>query len=94
MLLAESLYTFQELLCSRVNTTLALNGLQNYRTGMLVELSLYAIQIVVIGEADAADQRKEGCLLFFIAGDGEGSHAPSVEGMVHGNDFVIIFSVL
>ena len=61
---------------------------------MLIELSPYTLQIIVISETDAADERTEGRLVFLIAGDGEGSHAPSVEGMVHGDDLVIIFSVL
>ena len=61
---------------------------------MLIELSLYTLLIVVISETDAADERTEGRLVFLIAGDGEGSHAPSVEGMIHGNDLVILFAIL
>ena len=93
LLITNLAQTFQKFLLCRIDTALTLNNLSNDRTGLICDLSLYAFQIIEICKLHTAHQRLEGLSVMSSSCYGKSSDTSSMEGMVHGNDFMICMSV-
>lgn len=58
-----------------------------------VDLCFHTLQIIILCEPDARHQRTEGNLVLLIPGHGQGSDAPPMKRMIHGNDLIPLFAV-
>ena len=87
MFIAQGPDPFYEFFRCRIDTSLSLDGLHDDRTCLTVNQLLHAVQVIEISEADSRYKGLKGLLVVGIAGDGQCAQAPSMEGMVHGNDF-------
>ena len=93
MFIAEPADALQKFFRRRIDAALALNGLQNHRTGVVMDQRLNAVQIVEIREADSRQQRLERLLIVLVAGHRQRSQASAVEGVLHGDDLMAAVSV-
>ena len=93
-LITQFSYTCQELRISRIDTSLSLYGFHDNCTGFIRDLLLYTFQIIKFRKTDSADQRLKRLLIMGVSGNRKCSQASSVEGMFHGNDFMICTSIL
>ncbi len=91
MLCTEIADSLQKFFVCRINAAFALNRLYDNGIRFVINVTLYTIQIVVIGKMNAGNKRCKRRTVFFRSGYGQGSHTSSVKCLIHGNDFMAFF---
>ena len=84
----------QELRLRGIDPALSLNCFKKNCAGPVIYDRKHALKVVEVGKLHAAHQRLERILVMRVSGYGQGSDGPSVEGLVHGYDLVIVRTVL
>ena len=92
-LITELTQAFQELFGSRVNTSLALYSLGDDGTGLVCNLSFYALKVIEIRKFYATHQRLKRLSVVCSTRHGKCTDAAAVERMVHGNDLMICMAI-
>ena len=92
--IAKSSQPLQKSRICRINSAFPLNHLCENGAGFVCDLGFYTFQIIKIRKFHAADQWLKGFPVMSGPGNRKSSHAPSVEGMVHGNDLISLPVIL
>lgn len=72
-----------------VDTTLALDRLDNHTTSVLGDEGLKLLHIVVCAVLETGDHGREGSLVLGVRGRRQGTHCTTVEGVVEGDKLVL-----
>ena len=91
---AQRLHLLHEFPVGRINAAFTLHRFKQYRTGFFRNQIFHTVEIVHFCKADIPDHRPEGFPVTRIARYRQSAHRPSMEGMFHGDDFMIRSPVL
>ena len=89
MVVAQLPHPLDECVRRRIDAALPLDGLHQHGAGLFVKQRLDALQIVKFCKLDIGDQRRKRLLVVVVARHGQRPQAPSVKGMLHGDDLII-----
>ena len=72
-----------------MNAALTLYRFHDNGAGFFVNQCFYTVNVVHGSKTDVADARLKSLSVMRVARYGKRSHGSAVEGMLHGNDFVV-----
>ena len=93
LLITQLSHCLEELRVRGVDPALALHSLHEDRTGLVGHSSPDALKVIEIGKLYTAHERAERLLIVAVSGDGQRTYRTAVEGMVHGDDLMVIGAI-
>src|SRR5690606_34536017 len=85
---------FEKFWCSGVNTALTLNRFDDNGTDFIGHGCTGAVQVIVLGKADAGHERLEWLLVLFARGGSQRSKKPAMECPCKSEDLILVLVAL